>query len=254
MSNIGLYNDASNADLMSEVAANYGSQPVNVTLCDRTFYHDGSWNTLCLPFSLDEDQTNEYFGDEKTLMELDTEGEYDGLMTGLVDNSTLYLNFKEASTIEAGKPYIIKWADGEDKANISFEGVTINNAAPTPVASQNGKVLFTGIYNPYSTGGEDRTMLYLQADNKLYYPNADMTIGAFRAYFKLNDITIGDPSSEVRAFVLNFGDETTGVTAPLSIQNGEGTDAWYTLDGRRLSNKPTMKGIYLKGGKKIAIP
>ncbi len=254
VSNIGLYNDASNADLMSEVAANYGSQPVNVTLCDRTFYHDGSWNTLCLPFSLDENQTNKCFGDGKTLMELDTEGDYDGRVSGLVDNSTLYLNFKEASTIEAGKPYIIKWADGEDEANISFEGVTINNAAPTPVTSQNGKVLFTGIYNPYRTGGEDRTMLYLEADNKLYYPNADMTIGAFRAYFKLNDITIGDPSSEVRAFVLNFGDETTGVTAPLSIQNGEGTDAWYTLDGRRLSNKPTMKGIYLKGGKKIAIP
>ena len=31
------------------------------------------------------------------------------------------------------------------------------------------------------------------------------------------------------------------------------SDAWYTLDGRRLSSKPTKKGIYLQGGKKIVV-
>lgn len=31
------------------------------------------------------------------------------------------------------------------------------------------------------------------------------------------------------------------------------SDAWYTLDGRRLSNKPTKKGLYLQGGKKIVV-
>ena len=29
--------------------------------------------------------------------------------------------------------------------------------------------------------------------------------------------------------------------------------AWYTLDGRRLSSKPTKKGIYLQGGKKTVV-
>ena len=29
--------------------------------------------------------------------------------------------------------------------------------------------------------------------------------------------------------------------------------AWYTLDGRRLSSKPTKKGVYLQGGKKIVV-
>jgi len=29
--------------------------------------------------------------------------------------------------------------------------------------------------------------------------------------------------------------------------------AWYTLDGRRLSGKPTQKGIYIVNGKKVVL-
>jgi hypothetical protein len=32
-----------------------------------------------------------------------------------------------------------------------------------------------------------------------------------------------------------------------------GSDAWYTLDGRRLSGKPTQKGIYINNSKKVVI-
>jgi hypothetical protein len=30
-------------------------------------------------------------------------------------------------------------------------------------------------------------------------------------------------------------------------------DVWYTLDGRRLSAKPSQKGIYIYKGKKVCI-
>jgi hypothetical protein len=55
--------------------------------------------------------------------------------------------------------------------------------------------------------------------------------------------------------VLNFGeDEATGI---ISVHDSgfmvNGSDAWYTLDGRRLSGKPTQKGIYINNGKKIVI-
>ncbi|MBR5440739.1 MAG: 5'-methylthioadenosine/S-adenosylhomocysteine nucleosidase, partial [Prevotella sp.] len=33
----------------------------------------------------------------------------------------------------------------------------------------------------------DRSILFLGGDNKLYYPSTAMTIGAFRAYFKLSE-------------------------------------------------------------------
>ena len=96
-------------------------------------------------------------------------------------------------------------------------------------------------------------MLYLGADNTLYYPNAAMTIGAFRAHFTLNGI--GAPNAGVRSFVLNFGDgETTGIVSV----NGSGftvngSDAWYSLDGRKLDGKPTRAGVYVNNGKKVVI-
>lgn len=57
-----------------------------------------------------------------------------------------------------------------------------------------------------------------------------------------------------------------GSGARLKISKGDGTgienieytidsqsEAWYTLDGRRLSSKPTKKGLYLQSGKKIVV-
>ena len=49
--------------------------------------------------------------------------------------------------------------------------------------------------------------------------------------------------------------ETTGI-GTLDTKTGEMTfdsEVWYTLDGVRLSAKPTKKGLYINNGKKIVI-
>ena len=47
---------------------------------------------------------------------------------------------------------------------------------------------------------------------------------------------------------------TTGISLTTSLsQKGEGSHDWYTLDGRRLNGKPSMKGIYLYHGRKVII-
>ena len=41
-----------------------------------------------------------------------------------------------------------------------------------------------------------------------------------------------------------------------NIQSDYGTldmEHWYTIDGRKLNGKPTMKGIYVVNGKKVVI-
>ena len=53
----------------------------------------------------------------------------------------------------------------------------------------------------------------------------------------------------------NFRQNPTGIVA---IENGNsklGNDAgsWYSLDGRKLSGRPTQKGIYINSGRKIYI-
>ena len=39
-----------------------------------------------------------------------------------------------------------------------------------------------------------------------------------------------------------------------SMYNVQSNDVWYSLDGRRLTSKPTKKGLYIHGGKKVVIP
>ena len=124
-------------------------------------------------------------------------------------------------------------------------------------ATVKGVLTFTGTYAPFSIGeGGDNTVLYLGEANTLYYPTDVMTIGCQRAYFQLLDgLTAGEPSSPnaVRVFVLNFGDEATFLNEELRMKNEESAGAWYTLDGRRLSGKPTKSGVYIKGGRKVLV-
>jgi hypothetical protein len=39
----------------------------------------------------------------------------------------------------------------------------------------------------------------------------------------------------------------------LSVESEEKTDDWYTIDGRKLSQQPTKKGLYIHNGKKTVI-
>ncbi len=221
----------------------------NVKLAGRTLYKDGSWNTLCLPFDIST-ASGTLSGDNVQAMTLNTSS------SSLADG-TLTLNFDDATTIPAGTPFIIKWDNtGVNIENPVFEGVTVSNA--TNDATVTDVLTFTGTYAPVSIGSDgDNTKLYLGAANKLYYPNAAMTIGTHRAYFQLlGGLTAGDPASGVRAFVLNFGDETTGISDATRLNNKEEikNNDWYTLDGVKLDGKPTKKGLYIHGGRKVVIP
>lgn len=166
------------------------------------------------------------------------------------------MNFSEDQTsTEAGKPYIVKWDDEDHLDNITnpvFEGVTCDE---TMNKVETDYVDFVGSYNPVDIPGEDRTKLFLGANDTLYYPNDIMTINSFRAYFLLKGIVAGDPIAGVRAFTMNFGDEnTTGMEiTQSSMSNIQHNEAWYDLRGRKLHGKPTTKGVYINNGSKVMI-
>lgn len=233
----------------SEAIRACDNQLYNVQLYGRKFYKDGNWNTLCLPFNVSKEQIAE------TSHPLNG-AEIRTLESATFDKGILTLTFSKPITngILAGKPYIVRWpisssesAGMPDLTDPIFKKVTVSSG--TPATYSYDAVDFVGIYNPYVIDGEDRTILYLGANNTLYYPNDAMTIGACRAYFKLKGITAGDLQ---QAPVLNFGDEGTTTLNSLSLGEGRG-DAWFTLDGRRLSGKPSHSGVYLNNGKKIVI-
>ena len=225
-------------------------QQHNVMLYGRTLYKDGAWNTLCLPFDIDNISTSTLAG--ATIMELDTEGVYDGHQTGYnASDQTLYLYFQVVDKIKAGAPYLIKWASGSNIADPTFDNVEIKGSSPEIVTSSDSKVSFIGNNDPVSIGaGGDNTKLYIGTGDHVYYPNDAMSINSFRAYFQLNGIT----AQQVAGTRVMFGGEDDGTTGIVdnkreTINNNQ----WYTLEGRKLSGKPTAKGLYIVNGRVVVV-
>ena len=250
-------NNATKIALLDQAISN------NITLKDRTLYKDGDWNTLCLPFALGNAMADEGHHFDGTLLEGATVMELSTVSSGLSSGGELTLTFINALSIEAGKPYIVKWASADNLVNPVFNGVNIINTEPTPVEFEfegnSAKCQFVGNYNPKEiTAATNRNnIVVLAGGNKLGYTTSDRTIengkalGAFRAYFYIPE---KDGTTGASSFVLNFDDEETtqtGIGHTEITDITEKADAIYDLQGRRVENP--KKGLYIVNGKKVVI-
>ena len=168
--------------------------------------------------------------------------------SNLNSEGLLTLNFSDALSIEAGKPYIVKWASGDNLVNPVFTGVTVSNAT-NDVDFSGGT--FMGNYKPLEITDANRNDIVVLAvdtnGNKLGYVNTNRTLGAFHAYFYIPG------STQAREFVLNTDDETTTgiISTTDSTDYTDKADAIYDLQGRRVA-QPT-KGLYIVNGRKVVI-
>ncbi|GEM_PF-1766992 len=149
---------ADNAD-NTTVINNNNEVTTTVTLQGRTLYKDGDWNTLCLPFSMTAEQIALSPLAGATIKELATSSN--------LNNGTLTLNFEDATTIEAGKPYLVKWIDLVIKNKADWEAFA---AAVNDGNTYEGKVVmlasdFDNSANPVTE--ENMVGTY---KNSNYYP------------------------------------------------------------------------------------
>lgn len=206
---------------------------INADVTLKRTLNAGGWNTFCAPFS-----TATPSG--WTVKEL----------TGSSFNSStgeLTLSFGDASSIEAGKPYLVKVT--ANVVNPTFEDVTIANGTTT---TETTNADFVPVMNPTPLTANDKTVLFVSGGNKLTYPSKTSNINGFRAYFHLK----GDAVSNASVFEMSFDDESTGITEIDDSQAHDvhfDTDGIYTLDGRRIEGQPTAKGIYIQNGRKVII-
>ena len=223
-----LHEDAENN---SDVLTDYVDETYNVELDGHTFYKQGRWNALCLPFDLSGYELNQSIFHYAKLKVLDT-------IT--LSNKVLVYHFKDTTAIAADKPYLVMLDSNQDIVNPTFNNVTIQRSLPPGMKvekeeNSNKGFAFMGNYNYMQGSGDDNvTRLYLDRHNNLKTFNHNSEFGAFQAYFELVDV----PLNQLNAIILDIEDEddifyTYGVTCEAVFYkdgNWNDEDNWTKYD------------------------
>ncbi len=133
-----------------------------------------SFNSFCSPVPMTAEQVQSVFGAGTEIYTLANSSYNES-------ENTLYINLSDNQTsIEAGKPYIIKPASNEPT-------ITIDNVNPEDIATAGQTILtdaidFHGLLNPYILSGEK--FLVVSANDELNWTTSG-TMKGMRSYFTL---------------------------------------------------------------------
>lgn len=191
------------------------------------------WNTFCVPFDITEEEAKEAFGDNVKI-------------SAFKDATETTVNFATVTSIEAGKPYLIKPSIESPADGYMFTMKTISNPETTAVGTE-GNVQMRGIYSPtdITTLTTDGTFAAgLGDENAILKANSGAQMRGFRAFFLV------PTSLEGQSLKANIGGIITAIDA---IHGTAQADApVYNLNGQRMNGK-LKAGIYVKNGKKFIV-
>ncbi len=240
-------------------------QPVEVdhVTIDRIF-EAGKACTLYLPFSIAASKVSG--------------GKFYTFTTVNESTSPWSVEYNEVTgDIVANTPYIFL-PDGKNSGKIVVDNGNdrVSICTANPNTTENGLWKFIGTYEPIQwLSDNDRAAeigkIYGFAAEDATVGTTSYTVGQFvkiasgasikpmRAYLKrttysasrglINGYDNSLPSAMTVVLKGSNGDTTEIGTIRLIDETGE----WYSLDGRKLSGKPTKKGLYINGGKKVVI-
>ena len=159
-----------NATVNTVIVDNYrnGNHHIKVS---RTIIPD-MYNTICLPFDVEEKQLKSIFGEDVELMQMNG---------ATFTNGVLSLNFANASSIYRGTPYIIKTS--AEVANPIFIDVEIK--VKVAQASTGDDANFVGTFIKDEIPASEYN-LFLGPNDTLYFPLAATPIKGYRAWFRVN--------------------------------------------------------------------
>lgn len=190
------------------------------------------WNTFCVPFTISADVIAEKFGAGTLVYTF-------GSMNGNV------MNFKASTTIEAGKPYIVKPAN--TVVNPTFTGVNIE--ASTPVKSGENGFFMQGTYGAKTDLLDDGTNLFLGEGNKFYKPAKGSTkMKGLRAFF------IVPQGTNLAALRANIDGATTAIDELTTVVEQPADNRIYNLQGQFVGTSfEGLHGVYVQNGKKVLV-
>lgn len=179
--------------------------------------------TICLPYSLSSYESVKFYE-----------------LSASANNN---LVFTEVASTDANKPYLVvpvvagvslgKLTSTDVKKNIDFDG------AEKAVAGY--KMLGT----MKRISREDAMGFYILQDGNEWHPigassPATVSIPPYRAY-------IVGATGSARLFTM-LGDDNATSIRTIGV---DGSQQWYDMNGRKLSDKPEGKGAYIMNGKKV---
>lgn len=191
------------------------------------------WNTLCVPFAISEEEIKANFGKGTLVEKLDA-----------VNGNTV--NFADATSIEAGMPYLIKPTVAG--TTYTFYGKEVS--ADAPKTEGNADVTFQGIYSPTDiTKNGTVKAAGVTEDGKVLFVNPDSKTKAFRCFFTIS----GNASITPAMLKISIKGVETAINSIVMGNNNAADNAVYNLQGQRVNGNSLTKGIYIKNGKKFAV-
>lgn len=242
----------------------YEGTDVNIDATYAHSYTNGVAATLCLPYALTTVEGGSLY--EFDGVSQDTSGKWAADMTEVT--------VSDSQPTEANKPYLFLPFATDD---IAFSGTI--TSVPVDIAAQTtvkGDWAFKGIFE--TTIWDDsmpETLYGFAATSTPAANDPNQTVEAgqfvhlvsgasaspFHAYLEYQGDIANMPIASRRSMSslpssidVRLHSENGMVTSVIQLQLDDDTNGyWYALDGRRLTSKPTRKGVYLHNGKKIVI-
>jgi hypothetical protein len=217
-------------------------------------FTEGKTSTVCLPFAYTKKAGDGSFYAFTNIEKVGSE--YVATMTE-----------PGTTTLEANTPYLyLPNATG----NVDFGGAYTIPAELTASSTTNNGWTFKGTFTtiewttaPVGTYGFSAQNQDGISQGQFVKVGDYVRIKPMRCYLE-NESFAGARGSNraaeqlpetIKVRLVSANGEVTAI-GTISTKTGEGTidnGAWYSLDGRRIEGKPSVKGVYVKNGQKIVI-
>ena len=221
------------SNTLDEVAVNSFNAQNNVDVQLKRTLSPEHWNSFCVPFAISADVIAEKFGAGTLVYTF-------GSMNGNV------MNFAPSTTIEAGKPYIVK--PTKEVVDPSFTGVNIEATAAKKVGADG--YFMQGIYSAKTDLTTDGTNLFLGDGNKFYKPAGTTTarMKGLRAFF------IVPQGTNLAALRANIDGATTAIDELTTVVEQLADNRIYNLQGQFVGTSfEGLHGVYVQNGKKVLV-
>lgn len=228
--------EAENTDLSTSTITKYKDKYLSSLTLNRTLVAN-AWNTFCVPFNVNADGMTG-FGEDFEIKKFKR----------VSDNSSSML-FENATSIEAGQPYLVRPKDNIQNPTFVYPQVT----AVTPTANVGDDTFkFVGVYGKHTFASDDAATAnsyILVTGGELVNPTPGTAMYGMRGYFTYTP-SAGNAAAP-RVIIDGVETALSEVVGSEAVSDGR----IYNLRGMYVGNDASRlaKGIYIVNGKKVVL-